>query len=110
MIMKQLFRHTSTLLRSALLLGAMAFVNIQQTQGQTAAQLAEMPDAFETVDPTTVDWSQEPYFYIQFFEGNVHSFLGEYGLSEVMRGKIMFLIRKVYNGRLNLLVQLVSTI
>ena len=46
-----------------------------------------MPDAFETVDPTTVDWSQEPYFYIQFFEGNVHSFLGEYGLSEVMRGK-----------------------
>lgn len=85
--MKLLFKHTSTIiLRAALLLGAMAFVNTQ-TQAQTLEQWAEMPDAFETVDPTTVDWSQEPYFYIQFFEGNVHSFLGEYGLSEVMRGK-----------------------
>lgn len=79
MIMKQLFRHTSTLLRSALLLGAMAFVNIQQTK-------AQLPDAFETIDPTQVDWSQEPYFYIQFNEGNVHSFLAEYG-GNVMRGK-----------------------
>ena len=82
MIMKQLFRYASTLLRSALLLGAMAFVNTQ-TQAQTLEQWAEMPDAFETVDPTTVDWSQEPYFYIQFNEGDVHSFLGEYGLNEV---------------------------
>ena len=87
MIMKQLFEHTSTLLRTALLLGAMILVNTQIVKAQTDAQWAEMPDAFETIDPTTVDWSQEPYFYIQFNEGDVHSFLGEYGLSEVMRGK-----------------------
>lgn len=81
MMMKQLFRHTYTLLRTALLFGAMAIVNIQQTQAQT-----QLPDAFETVDPTQVDWSQEPYFYIQFDEGTVHSFLAEYG-GNVMRGK-----------------------
>ena len=46
-----------------------------------------MPDAFEMVNPTTVDWSKEPYFYIQFNEGDVYSFLGEYGLTEVMRAK-----------------------
>ena len=87
MTMKRLFRHTTTIiLRTAMLLGAMIFVNTH-TKAQTAAQWAEMPDAFETVDPTTVDWSQEPYFYIQFNEGDVHSFLGEYGLSEVMRAK-----------------------
>jgi len=81
MMMKQLFRHTTSLLRTALLFGAAAFVNIQQTQAQT-----KLPDAFETIDPTQVDWSQEPYFYIQFNEGNVHSFLAEYG-GNVMRGK-----------------------
>ena len=87
MKMKQLFRYTSTIiLRTALLLGALAFLNIP-TQAQTAEQWAEMPDAFETIDPTTVDWSQEPYFYIQFYEGNVHSFLGEYGEWKPLRGK-----------------------
>ena len=80
MKMKQLHRYISFLLRTTLLLGAMILVNTQ-------ALTQEMPDAFETVDPTTVDWSQEPYFYIQFSEGDVHSFLGEYGLSEVMRAK-----------------------
>ena len=88
MKMKKLLRYTSTIiLRTALLLGAMALLNIPQVTAQTAAQWAELPDAFETVDPTTVDWSQQPYFYIQFFEGNVHSFLGEYGTDMVMRAK-----------------------
>ena len=88
MTMKRLFRHTNTtLLRTALLLGAMILVNTQIVKAQTDAQWAEMPDAFETIDPTTVDWSQEPYFFIQFSEGNVHSFLGEYGEGALMRGK-----------------------
>ncbi len=87
MKIKQLLRHTTILLRTALLLGAIAFVNVQQAQAQTAAQRAEMPDAFETIDPTQVDWSQEPYFYIQFDEGNVHSFLGEFGLTNLMHAK-----------------------
>lgn len=85
MTMKRLFRQTSTLLRTALLLGAISFVI--PTEAQTAEQWAEMPDAFETVDPTSVDWSQQPYFYIQFDEGNVHSFLGEYGEWKPLRGK-----------------------
>ena len=87
MKIKQLLRYTTLMLRTALLLGAIAFVNVQRTEAQSAAQLAEMPNAFETVDPTTVDWSQEPYFYIQFDEGNVHSFLGEFGLTNLMHAK-----------------------
>ena len=78
--MKRLLKHTTILLRTALLLGAIAFVNVQ-------ANAQEMPDAFETVDPTQVNWSQEPYFYIQFDEGDVHSFLGEYGEWKPLRGK-----------------------
>ena len=61
MIMKLLFRHTSTIfLRAALLLGAVTFVNTQ-------AQAQEMPDAFETVDPSTVIGNGK-YYYIQFYE------------------------------------------
>ena len=87
MTMKLLSRHTiTTILRTALLLGAILLVNTQ-TKAQTLEQWAEMPDAFETIDPTTVDWSKEPYFYIQFFEGDVHSFLGEYGEWSPLRGK-----------------------
>ena len=86
MMMKQLFRHTSTLLRTALLLGAMILVNTQ-SKAQTAEQWAAMPDAFETVDPTTVDWSLQPYFYIQFNNGDIHSFLGEFGESNKLTAK-----------------------
>ena len=82
MIMKQLFRHTSTLLRSALLLGAMAFVNIQQTQGQTAAQLAEMPNAFETIENPNTIIGNGQYYYIQFYHDDKISYLTDCGLSK----------------------------
>ena len=68
MIMKQLFRYASTLLRSALLLGAMAFVNTQTT-AQNAEQWAEMPDAFETMDPATIIGDGN-YYYIQFYSSD----------------------------------------
>ena len=54
MMIKQLLRHTTILLRTALLLGAATFVNDEQVKGQTAAQWAQMPDAFETMDPATI--------------------------------------------------------
>ena len=82
MKMKQLFRHTSTLLRSALLLGAMAFVNIQQTQGQTAAQLAEMPNAFETIENPNTIIGNGQYYYIQFYHDDKISYLTDCGLSK----------------------------
>jgi len=86
MTKKLLFRHTSTLLRTALLLGVVILVNTQ-AKAQTAEQWAAMPDAFETVDPTTVDWSLQPYFYIQFNNGDIHSFLGEFGESNKLTAK-----------------------
>ena len=64
MTMKRLFRHTTTLLRTALLLGAIAF--IIPTYAQTAAQWAEMPDAFETMDPASIIGDGN-YYYIQFY-------------------------------------------
>ena len=67
MMMKQLFKHTTSLLRTALLFGAIAFVNIPQVQAQTPEQLAEMPNAFETIeDPNSVIGNGE-YYYIQFY-------------------------------------------
>ena len=77
MKMKQLFRHTSSLLRSVLLLGAMAFVNIQQAQAQTAEQLAAMPNAFETKTPTIGDGQ---YYYIQYYYGGKISYLTDCGV------------------------------
>lgn len=68
--MKQLFRHTSSLLRTALLLGAAAFVNIQQTQAQT-----QFPDAFLTVNPVDAIGDTENWYYIQFYNGNDRSYL-----------------------------------
>lgn len=64
--MKQLFRHTSILLRTALLLGALTFVGTQQTKAQTAEQWAAMPDAFETMDPASIIGDGN-YYYIQFY-------------------------------------------
>ena len=65
MTKKLLFRHTtSTLLRTALLLGVAVFVNIQQVKAQ------EMPDAFETVDPADIladNTLLNDYYYIQFY-------------------------------------------
>lgn len=76
--MKQLFRHTSTLLRTALLLGAVAFVNTQ-TNAQTAEQLAAMPNAFETATPTINDGQ---YYYIQFYYNGPISYLTDRGLNK----------------------------
>ena len=86
MTMKQLFRHTSTLFRSALLLGAMILVN---TQAQAQAQL---PDAFETVDPANAlrnegDEGDNDYFYIQFYEGMIRSYLADRGATNILRSK-----------------------
>ena len=65
-----------------LLLGAIAFVNIQQIQAQPVSLTKEMPDAFETKTPVIGDGQ---YYYIQFYEELVYSpylfcpFLGEAG-------------------------------
>lgn len=87
MTMKRLFRHTSTLiLRTALLLGAMILVNIQHTQAQTAAQWAELPDAFETMDPASIIGDGN-YYYIQFYDHtyNICSYLTDCGVNQRAR-------------------------
>ena len=88
MKMKQLFRYTSTImLRTALLLGAIAFVNAQ-IKAQTAEQWAEMPDAFETMDPTSII-DDGNYYYIQFYT-TAHdrcSYLTDCGVNQIARSK-----------------------
>ena len=88
MKMKQLLRYTSTLLRTVLLLGAMILVNIPQTQAQTAEQWAEMPDAFETMDPASIIGDGN-YYYIQFYTAahNQCSYLTDCGVNEIARSK-----------------------
>lgn len=82
MKMKQLFRYTSTIiLRTALLFGAIAFVNTQ-IMAQPVSITADMPDAFETKNPGIGDGE---YYYIQFYKEETYapylyqSFLGELG-------------------------------
>jgi hypothetical protein len=65
MKMKQLLRHTSTLLRTVILFGVFSFVNTQ-SKAQTAEQWAAMPDAFETMDPASIIGDGN-YYYIQFY-------------------------------------------
>jgi hypothetical protein len=86
MKMKQFLRYTTSLFRTALLLGAMIFVNTQQTQAQTAEQLAEMPDAFETMDPASIIGDGN-YYYIQFYMGNDISYLSDQGVNNDLRSK-----------------------
>lgn len=81
--MKRLFRHTSTLiLRTALLLGVMIFVNTPHIQAQPVSITKDMPDAFETKTPVIGDGQ---YYFLQFYyELNTspylyQSFLGELG-------------------------------
>lgn len=78
MIMKQLFRQTATLLRTALLFGAVILVNTQIVKAQTAAQRAAMPDAFETKIPSDVVGDGN-YYYIQFYFGTNISYLSDLG-------------------------------
>ena len=82
MMMKQLLRHTTSLLRTALLFGAIAFVNIPQTQAQTADQLAEMPNPFETIDDPNTVINNGQYYYIQFYYNGPISYLTDCGLSK----------------------------
>ena len=78
--MKHLLRYASTTLRAALLLGVLAFANIQRGGAQTAEQRAVMPDAFETMDPATIIGDGK-YYYIQFFDygSNIYSYLTDGG-------------------------------
>ena len=81
--MKRSFIHTAKLLRAVLLLGVLVFANIQPTEAQTAEQRAEMPDAFETMDPATIIGDGQ-YYYIQFFDygGNIYSYLTDGGANK----------------------------
>ena len=95
MKMKKLLTYTSTLLRTALLVGALAFVNVSQTQAQYTTTYSgnpvhlttDMPDAFETKIPVIGDGE---YYFIQFYEEITYSpflfqsFLGEVGENAVM--------------------------
>lgn len=81
MMMKQLFRHTSTLLRTALLLGAMILVNTQ-AKAQNAEQLAAMPNAFETIENPNSVIGNGQYYYIQFYYNGPISYLTDCGLSK----------------------------
>ena len=91
MMMKQLLRHTTSLLRTALLFGAIAFVNIPQVLAQPVSITAEMPDAFETINDVTSIVGNGEYYYIQFYHEELYSpylyqpFLGEKGDGEIMQ-------------------------
>ena len=77
--MKRLLKHTTTLLRTALLLGAVALFNVP-TQAQ------EMPDAFTTMDPTTIIGDGK-WYYIQFYMGDVRCYLADRGVGNNMHSK-----------------------
>jgi hypothetical protein len=85
MMMKQLFRHTSTLLRTALLFGAILLF-ATGVKGQTAEQRAAMPDAFETMNPAAIIGDGQ-YYYIQFYDGNDRSYLSDEGNGNDLRSK-----------------------
>ncbi|MBR7031461.1 MAG: hypothetical protein IKI06_09550, partial [Prevotella sp.] len=80
--MKLLLKHITSLLRTALLLGVLAFVTTPQTMAQTAEQLAEMPSAFETIeDPNSVIGNGQ-YYYIQFYYNGRTSYLTDCGFNK----------------------------
>jgi len=83
MIMKQLFRHTTSLLRTALLFGAILLFGTG-VKGQTAG----LPDAFETMDPATIIGDGQ-YYYIQFYQSALDkcSYLTDCGVNNIARSK-----------------------
>lgn len=85
--MKQLFRHTSTLLRTVLLFGVFSFVNTQ-SKAQTPEQWAAMPDAFETMDPASIIGDGN-YYYIQFYtsQHDICSYLTDCGVNKMAATK-----------------------
>ena len=87
--MKPTFSHSASLLRAVLLLGALTFVNEQQTaEAQPVSITQDMPDAFETKEPVIGDGE---YYYIQFYKEEIYSpylyqsFIGEKGEGEQMQ-------------------------
>ena len=87
MIMKQLFRHTSTLLRTALLFGAILLF-ATGAKAQTQEEWAAMPDAFETMNPASIIGDGQ-YYYIQFYQ-RAHdkcSYLTDCGVNKRARVK-----------------------
>ena len=76
MTMKLLFKHTTSLLRTVLLLGAAALFNVLPTQAMTEAELAEMLNAFEIKTPTIDDGK---YYYIQYYYDGKISYLTDRG-------------------------------
>jgi hypothetical protein len=86
--MKQLFRHTSTLLRTVMLFGAIAISNIQPARAQTAQMLAAMPDAFETMDPASIIGDGQ-YYYVQFYpsDHSTCSYLTDRGVNKMVAAK-----------------------
>ncbi len=86
MKMKQLLRYTSTLLRTVLLLGAIAFVNIQQTTAQALPVTEDMPSAFDFMNPGDVIGDGN-YYYIQFYFGSDISYLSDQGAGNALRSK-----------------------
>ena len=86
MKMKQLFRYTTSLLRTVLLLGAISFVNIQQTTAQALPVTEEMPSAFDFMTPGDVIGDGN-YYYIQFYFGSDISYLSDQGAGNALRSK-----------------------
>ncbi|MCR5159154.1 MAG: hypothetical protein K6D37_08535, partial [Prevotella sp.] len=83
--MKQLFRHTSTLLRTVMLFGAF-LLSETNAQAQTAEQLAAMPNAFIFENPGDVIGDGN-YYYIQFRFGNDISYMSDQGNGNALRSK-----------------------
>ena len=86
MTMKQLFRYTTSLLRTVLLLGAISFVNIQQTTAQALPVTEDMPSAFDFMNPGDVIGDGN-YYYIQFYFDSDISYLSDQGAGNALRSK-----------------------
>ena len=81
--MKRLFIHTTTLLRTALLFGAILLFGTG-VKGQTAG----LPDAFETMNPADIIGDGQ-YYYIQFYQSALDkcSYLTDCGVNKKARSK-----------------------
>ena len=81
MKMKQLFRYTTSLLRTALLLGAVTFASVPMKAGTVV-----LPDAFDTMDPADIIGDGN-YYYIQFYQSGRDkcSYLTDCGVNKRVR-------------------------
>ena len=80
---KRLLKHTTILLRTALLLGAVTFASVPMKAGTVV-----LPDAFDTMDPADIIGDGN-YYYIQFYEQsrNIYSYLTDCGVNVNARAK-----------------------